>query len=69
MVTRTRQSPLVLMGLQTVARVAVQAVERGLKALITEHSLAQRAATKAALHRVRLREIRALYTGSDSRDV
>jgi len=63
---RTDQSPAMLMGLETAARAVVAVVGRGLKALIAEHSLAQRAATKAALPRRRLRDIRALYTGPDS---
>ena len=52
----------------TPAKVVASAIGRGLQILLAEHSLAQRAATKAGLARRRLRDIRAVYLGSDSRN-
>ena len=49
------------------AKAAALAFGRGVKVLIAEHSLAQRAAAGVALARTRLREIRALYSGSGPR--
>lgn len=68
MVTRTHVSTVVLTEFGTVVKVIVEAVGCWLKVLVAEHALARRAATLAALPRKRLRHIRTLYIGADSRN-
>jgi hypothetical protein len=53
--------------LATTATAAALAFGRGVEILIAEHSLAQRAATRAGLTRQRLLDMRALYLGSGPR--
>jgi hypothetical protein len=47
------------------AKVAIPMVARGFGALVTEHTRALLATTKAALPRTRLTELRAMYTGQE----
>ena len=48
----------------TRANTAIRAIAQGVRALLTEHSLALTAATKAALPRKQLTELREMYTSS-----
>jgi hypothetical protein len=66
METRTHETHLTLMGIGSFARAAVVALEGCLDVLVDEYSMAMRAAQRATLSRTRLREVRALYVGSDS---
>ena len=59
------ESPAPSKRLAARARVAVLTIARGFGALVTEHSRALLAATKAALPRTRLTDLRAMYTGQD----
>jgi hypothetical protein len=66
MATKVHQMPVTLMGLGTLARATVLSVERHLSVWIAEHALAQHAAAEAALSRRQVRDIHALYIGSES---
>jgi len=58
---KTLESPASSMRLAAGAKAAILVVARAFSALIAEHSLALRAATKAALPRRRLTDLRAMY--------
>ncbi len=57
------QSPALRLAARV--KVAIPMVARGFSALVTEHSRALLAATKASLPRTRLTDLRAMYTGPD----
>ena len=64
---KTLESPASSMRLAAGAKAAILVVARGFSALLAEHSLALRAATKAALPRRRLTDLRAMYTTDQDR--
>ena len=65
--SKTLESPVSSMRLAGGARAAMLVVARGLRALVEEHPLALHAATKAALPRRRLTELRAMYTAPNAK--
>lgn len=66
--SRPVESPLTSMRLAAGALGVLVVVARGLRMLVAEHSLAQRAAASAALPRQRLADLRALYTAADGKN-
>ncbi len=61
-VFKALETPTSSMRLSVAAKVAILLVARFFSALVTEYSLALLAATKAALPRRRLTDLRAMYT-------
>ena len=66
MATKVHQTPVMPMGLGSLASAAVLSIERHLRVWIAEHALAQHAAEEAALSRRQVRDIHALYIGTES---
>ena len=64
--SKTLETPASSMRLAVGAKAAIRVVARGFSALVTEHSLALLAATKAALHRRRLSDLRVMYTADQA---
>ena len=65
-VSKTLEPPASSMRLAVGAKAAILVVARGFSALVTEHSLALLAATKAALPRRRLTDLRVMYTADQT---
>jgi hypothetical protein len=66
-VSKTLETPTSSMRLAGRAKVAIRVVARRFSALVTEHSLALLAATKAALPCRRLTDLRAMYAADQDR--
>lgn len=66
-VSKTLETPASSMRLAGGAKAAILVVARAVSALVTEHSLALLAATKAALPRRQLTDLRAIYTADQDR--
>jgi hypothetical protein len=66
-VSKTLETPPSSMRLAGRTKAAILVLARSLSALVTEHSLALDAATKAALPRRRLTDLRAMYTADQDR--